>query len=360
MEMEINNPLSQLLLFFMSLITAILHILLPARMEQTVSAFMIGNVFGIALFPFCTIYLLSRALGLSWILPGVFALYLSWIWFLDHQHLTPVKIDRFGPRSFLLEQSLAFWASHLNYFPISVVFDDVDKIDASKQYIIGVHPHGIHCWPLNIFALPTSSFNERFSGMKLTGAAATIIFKIPVVRELFLAMGYRDASRKVCQRVLETGSSLYICTGGEAESLATTNGEDAVVLEGRYGFVRLALSYGCPLIPVFGVGNNELYTTYQPFREFRRHLAKSFHVALPIFHGRWFSPLPYRRPLKVLIGSPIEVPQPTDRGARPSDEKVKEYHAKYVAALSELYAKHAPIDVVDGVKKKRILKIISA
>ena len=61
-------------------------------------------------------------------------------------------------------------------------------------------------------------------------------------------MRYRDAGRATCQRVLEKGSSLYICTGGEAESLSTTNGVDAVVLEGRKGFIRLALSYGTPCL----------------------------------------------------------------------------------------------------------------
>jgi hypothetical protein len=35
-----------------------------------------------------------------------------------------------------------------------------------------------------------------------------------------------------------------------------------VVLLGRQGFVRLALSWGCPLVPVYGVGVTDLYTTY--------------------------------------------------------------------------------------------------
>ena len=87
-------------------------------------------------------------------------------------------------------------------------------------------------------------------------------------------MGYRDASRSVCNKILSTGSSLHICTGGEAESLQTRNGSDAAVLEGRKGFVRLALSYGVPMVPVYGIGNNELYRTYNLFRGLRFSLAK--------------------------------------------------------------------------------------
>ena len=182
---------------------------------------------------------------------------------------------------------------------------DGDGLSDDKQYIFGVHPHGIHCWPLvreregnasgvcasfhtqcaslppqNVFAFHTSPFYKRLPNAKLTGVAATIMFKIPVVRELFLLMGYVDAGRPTCQKVLAQGSSLYICTGGEAESLETRNGVDAVVLEGRKGFVRLALSYGTPLVPVYGLGNNEIYRSLQPFPKLRRWLSKNFHVAM--------------------------------------------------------------------------------
>ena len=75
---------------------------------------------------------------------------------------------------------------------------------------------------------------------------------------------------------------------------------------------------------------------------------------------RWCSPLPFCRPVKVLIGAPIEVPIPTAKGEKPSDSLVDEYHSKYVAALKALYAKHAPVDMVDGKEVKRELQVIAA
>lgn len=132
-----------------------------------------------------------------------------------------------------------------------------------------MHPHGIHCWPLNVFAFVTSAFYDAFPGMPVTGVAATVMFKLPVIRELFLTMHYRDAGRSTCEKVLKgskenggKGTSLFICTGGEAESLQSETGKDKVVLKGRVGFVRLALSWGCPLVPVYGLGVTDLYTTY--------------------------------------------------------------------------------------------------
>jgi len=224
--------------------------------------------------------------------------------------------------------------------------------------------------------------------MKLCGVAATVMFKLPVIRELFLTMHYRDAGRKTCERILapppsspyeeqaptqestqksaapfssvdtslppsplvarKGQCSLFICTGGEAESLQTECGVDKVVLLDRKGFVRLALSWGCALVPCYGLGVTDLYTTYSVGADLRRWVAKVFHVALPLFSGRWLTPLPHKRPVTVLVGVPIEVPTPDVLGGKPSGALVDEYHSKYMAALTELYKAHAPPLAVAG------------
>jgi hypothetical protein len=54
-------------------------------------------------------------------------------------------------------------------------------------------------------------------------------------------------------------SVIFVCTRGEEETMLTTLGdEDIVVLNNRKGFVacclvRLVLSFGADLVPVFGV-----------------------------------------------------------------------------------------------------------
>jgi len=94
----------------------------------------------------------------------------------------------------------------------------------------------IHCWALNALAFPDSPFDAEFGLVKegrMTGLAATVIFQIPVVRELFLSMGYVDASRPVAEKVLQNGRNLFVCTGGEEESMRTVVGKDVVVLNKR-------------------------------------------------------------------------------------------------------------------------------
>jgi hypothetical protein len=153
-------------------------------------------------------------------------------------------------------------------------------------------------------------------------------------------MGYVDASRRVCSDALSKGQSLFICIGGEEESMYTTRGQDIVVLQKRKGFVRLALSYGADLVPVFGVGNTDTYKTYAWGLKYRLWIQKKFGIALPIFHGRYFTTLPYQVPIKLLVGKPIQTPKPKVLGAKPDDALVDEYHAKYVEALKAMHAEH--------------------
>lgn len=359
MVSEITNPLSWPVFWFMELLGATLNLLLPEAAQRTVSSLMIGNIFGLFFGPFLCLWLVcTQLLAVPWLLTSVVAVYLVSIW-LDTQHLRVPQTDKFRPLGTLERMSAAFFATHFDYFPMTTVFDDGGKLDATKQYLFPVHPHGIHCWALNVLSFTQSDFFKRLPNFKIVGVAATVIFKMPVVRELFLRLHYRDASRKTCSKVLASGSSLFIVTGGEAESLATENGKDKVVLKDRKGFVRLALSYGTPLVPVYGFGIPELYTTfYHPFKGFRKWLSKNFGVAIPLFHGRYFSPLPHQKPVKVLIGAPIEVPKPKTPGEKPDPALVDEYHQKYLDALTALYDKHAPVDILDGKETKRKLTLL--
>lgn len=110
---------------------------------------------------------------------------------------------------------------------------------------------------------------------------------------------YRDASRRYAERALAEGNSLYLCTGGEAESLLSEKGKDKVVLSHRKGFIRLALSYGADLVPTYGFGNTDTYATYGFGLKFRLWLSKNFQIALPLFHGRWLTMTPYPATLTV-------------------------------------------------------------
>jgi hypothetical protein len=388
-------PLACELVFLpITLLAAALHVISsPLGIEPALSMMVGGGLFGLVLIPILMMTLILKLIEISEILPpGATFILVQWvglpfliyyvigILILDEQHLQAKDSNSILPRNALERAAKRFFSSALDYFPITCVpWAEGAALSPSRQYVFGVHPHGIHCLPLAMFTTEGSDFDIQFPNMvgyNLTGLAATIMFKLPLVREFFLTMGYVDASRPIANQVLAENRSVFVCTGGEEESMMTTMAEDIVVLKKRKGFVRLALAHGAALVPVFGVGNNDVYKvssdyprmsrvdccfplgrllrkTAKPFSSFqsfvqtydfmgkqRKWLQKNFGIALPIFHGRFFTPLPFQKPIRVLIGEPIPTPAPKVRGERPDPALVDEYHAKYMAALAALHAKH--------------------
>jgi hypothetical protein len=59
-----------------------------------------------------------------------------------------------------------------------------------------------------------------------------------------------DASSATCHYNLKRDRSILIFIGGEKEQLMTEPGCHKIYLLNRKGFVKLALQYGCDLIPM--------------------------------------------------------------------------------------------------------------
>ncbi|KAL7468982.1 hypothetical protein ACHAXS_009248 [Conticribra weissflogii] len=336
---------------------AIIHlVLIPfPQLESIISAFCVGNLFGI-IAPFAGVvwlilHVIVRPVLNDLVYDGAYQDFivnykLSWTIFLISLNLIVAFTDKSHKN--VKEK---FFDATFNYIPMKIVPWDEDPstklskatLPPNRQYIFAVHPHGIHCLPLSLFHRKGSEFDKRFPGIcenKLSGLVATVMFKIPGVRELFLSLPYIDASRHVAEEALRENRSLFVCTGSGEESLLTKCGEDVLVLSKRKGFIRLALSYGCDIVPIFGVGNSDLFETYDLGATVRMWFHKRFHVSIPIFHGRYFTPLPYRVPISVLVGEPMKLPQPKRRGEKPDEEIVEKCLKQYIERVKELHKRH--------------------
>jgi len=69
----------------------------------------------------------------------------------------------------------------------------------------------------------------------------------------------------------------------------------------------------------------------------RMWLQKALRVSIPIFHGRYFTPMPYKTKIQVLVGEPLHIPQPKVRGEKPDDKVVEEYLKIYIERAKELH-----------------------
>ncbi|KAM3654583.1 LOW QUALITY PROTEIN: 2-acylglycerol O-acyltransferase 3-like [Ammospiza maritima maritima] len=314
-----------------------------------------------------------------WIVPVTYAGWWLWDW---HGADT-------GPRHWDWLRNWRIWDHFCDYFPSRPQVIRECPLPR-RSYILPAHPHGISC--IGVFGAfvtggcgfwgdPNPS-GGPCPGLRPNLAALEGLFRLPLYREYAMAAGLCPVSQRCLDSVLSRPSqALLIVVGGAAEALEGTPGRHRVTLRQRRGFVRLALRHAilghfggdsevvsgrcwgdlerAPLVPVCVFGEQDAFRQpnfgfnllilgfmdafHQPPWPSGRCCGASsapqedFGVRPCLFWGRGGLPvLPFRVPLTVVVGTPLEVP----RVPRPSPELVAHYHELYVQRLQELFERH--------------------
>ncbi|XP_058086122.1 diacylglycerol O-acyltransferase 2-like isoform X5 [Magnolia sinica] len=169
------------------------------------------------------------------------------------------------------------------YFPVTVHIEDAKLFDRDKAYILVAEPHSI--FPIGYLSL-----------LNITGL-------MPL---------------------------------SKTKALASTA---VAFLKKRFGFVRVSIETGAPLVPVFCFGQSDVYSWWKPDGKLYHRIARAIRFAPLIFWGGFGSPIPYCRPIQVVVGRPIEIKQ----NPCPSNEEVAEVHARFVSAFHKLFLRYREI-----------------
>ena len=177
----------------------------------------------------------------------------------------------------------------LSFGPLPKELVDAEKKDGA-QFIFAAFPHGC-----------SSEFRILMEGLlhdvlpnihhKVRALAATVLFCIPIVREIAISTGCVNASRKTAETNLDKGHSLVVLPGGEAEQLMTEYGKEKVYLKRRKGFIKLALRKRVPVVPMFVFGSSDLFHTSKFLYGPRYWLMKNLGVCIPLCRGSLGSPV---------------------------------------------------------------------
>jgi 2-acylglycerol O-acyltransferase 2 len=177
---------------------------------------------------------------------------------------------------------------------------------------------------------------EALPGRQVLTLAASVLFQLPLVRELALWTRCIDASKPVAMRALKAGNSLMVLPGGTMEQIRTQFGQEEVHL--RPSFVKLALEAGTALVPCYVFGCVDLYKTSSALFSLRERIRKSFGACIPLYSGS-VGVLPRRVPLDVVFGEPLEF-EPCAQPGKATDEEVGVALRAYVEALERLFDEH--------------------
>lgn len=191
------------------------------------------------------------------------------------------------------------------------------------------------------FATEALDFSDTFPGITPRLLTLASNFKLPLYRELLLAMGICSVSKRSCERALRKGegSSITIVVGGAAESLNAHPGTADLVLRRRLGFIKIAIRNGADLVPVFAFGENDIYEQLANEKgtkvySLQKRFQAIFGFTLPLFHGRGvfnynFGFLPYRHPIvsvgeltlrRVVLGEVVALGRCASHCRTPTDD----------------------------------------
>jgi len=247
-------------------------------------------------------------------------------------------------------RSMPIWKLFGSYFPTAL--HKTYDLDPTRKYIFGYHPHGIishGAWAA--FATNALGFEEKFPGITNTLLTLDANFKMPLYRDWLLGMGLRSVSRESIWNLLTKGGSngegmgraVTIVIGGARESLEAQPGTLNLIINGRKGFIKMALRTGADIVPVLGFGENDLYDQLSPkthpmVHKFQMFCLKVFKFTLPALYGRGvinydIGLMPYRRPMNIVVGKPIKVMQ----SATPEQAEIDRLHHLYVAELQKIW-----------------------
>eukprot|EP00755_Sulcionema_specki_P016192 Sspe_Gene.10192::Locus_3406_Transcript_2_3_Confidence_0.400_Length_2656::g.10192::m.10192 len=283
---------------------------------------------------------------LWWVLPE------GWFLMFALTYYVCVAIDNtfrpfHGPKS---RMSMAYrnsekWQYLRDYFPQRIVRRNSSKYDPEKNYLFCVHPHGVQAIAVSNFLASVNGFPKLFPGLKCTAQTLPMNFWMPFMREHCIALGAGNASKKAITQALTwcKGASTVLFVGGAKEALYARPHGNQIVLKDRVGFIKMAIRTGAALVPCYSFGENSLYRnlagdTRPRLLKWQRRVQRLLTFAPLLVAGRGLFSysgglIPFRRPITTVVGDPIDVTQDHN----PSPEMVEQIHAKYQAALEQLF-----------------------
>lgn len=253
-----------------------------------------------------------------------------------------------------------------------VVFPFADTADVSSAIpcVVTTSPHGAFGIGFFILHFHRLVSDPRFQRFRCYAGGASVLFKVPLLRELLLLLRVREASQRTLDALLASGNSVALNPGGlweqvcvsDASSLTvkrdchsppcpgsplarmaqvhTTHEEEAIHLQPRLGFIRLAMRHGVPILPSYGFGENQLYrsTWYAAATlPLRRWLAEHARVGVPAVRGRFGSIFPFPTHHTFVVGRPVPVGAPN---AAPTTEQIEEVLERWKAEMLRIFDEH--------------------
>jgi len=227
----------------------------------------------------------------------------------------------------------------------------------NKRFVGAASPHGQIPLTQIGFGMFEFKLDRVLSTFNIRIGGASVLFFIPLIRELVLLLNVRSVSRESIVRSLKGGFSVALNPGGIYEMVHTSHEQEQIFVQNRLGFIRLAMEAGVPLLCMYSFGENQVFHAHTFALKQRRWVAKRLRVGIPLPTGRFGVPLlPLPTKVTLVVGNAVDVGPPNPA---PSDAEVDAVFRAYVAEMGRIFKEHGrrflPPDVAErGLRIERI------
>ena len=228
---------------------------------------------------------------------------------------------------------VSFWRTHWiwdlwnEYFDFTFDCSSCNKLltnqkqidNPSKKYIFFEFPHGV--FPMGQL-ISVSRIHEMFdSNIIITGTGADIIFQVPFMRQFMAALGTLPARKESFKKMISKGYHCAVIPGGIAEMFLSSEEEEIIYLKKRRGTVKIAIQNQTDIIPAYFYGNTTLFdfpgstgTSKSKNNNNSKNndgilsiISRKLRLSIMFFYGRFFLPIPYRKPIHMTTAEVISV-----------------------------------------------------
>ena len=177
------------------------------------------------------------------------------------------------------------------------------------------------------------------TGRPIRALGDRLVFAAPLVREWAHSMGAVEGEPEIATQLLEDDQLVLVYPGGAREALSSTHESYRLQWDGSRGFIRTALRAQKPIIPIAGLGNEELYVQVVSKDRVRQSGVGRFISRLlgekyvfPVYMG--LGPIPFPSDLHYLVGEPIHLGHGPE--AAEDEEIVAKLHQQVTEATQRL------------------------
>lgn len=151
----------------------------------------------------------------------------------------------------------------LDYFEFEEIIEEspvdvVHEIRQGRNYLCVCQPHG--ALSFTGIACAVNSSRPDFLG-KVPTAVADAVLYTPIIKHVMGIFGLISASKRSMQKRLRKKGlegTIVLYVGGLAEMFLSSETEERLFLKNRKGFIKLALSEGVDVVPIYLFGNTSV------------------------------------------------------------------------------------------------------